>query len=703
MPLPPPLIEVGFWADSPAEHSHERPHPLTLLRCPSAVEVEEIVSQEDLLVYLTTSAFVESVELAYSFCRFGDACATTRGEKVPELGCASMTDGVFVWPEGLVHYCRAHEATSKILPVSFLLHVKAAVQNWRAKTGRKNLPSLNTWTLEVFEGPGGGSRELQPLAKSWRDHLNARSPHLRFDEAASMEDASLFHSCAREAGFSHVRELFHTELQAIKAVPHWASAASALELMRVGTPFVIDGLAYSQGWGAVRQPWIRVESKEEGGQLEADASTMLKAFSPDLSVPTTWQQVPSSAGSSGESYAAKHISMPLGDALDAVCGKHSKREGKPQQQAQAGRCYLKDWHFLGDLLLSSPDPSTRPYRVPLIFANDMLNWHCDRTGAVDFRFCYCGSGGTSTPLHHDVLSSCSWSCNLFGWKLWLFIPPKKSREVLYDGFACLKVSTLLTDRELALLRGEGSTPCSRPSNERSLLAGSICYCLQPPGSAVFVPPGWHHEVFNLGPPDFPVVSINHNWWNEIVGLKEAWVFLNNEIRAAKASIVDCRTIKEGEGIDWEWEAQVQRLVKVNAGFSLPSFVALLLGRIKALAGDLSSPEMDAATDEVGVIDWNAPGSICAAFDDPFEAASASFLGRWTPRQLKIDSLLALKSVLADCVEAERDYMLKSDKEKRGAGLDDDSKGEKSNGDDEGWVGADVLSALETADRLLSCF
>jgi len=151
------------------------------------------------------------------------------------------------------------------------------------------------------------------------------------------------------------------------------------------------------------------------------------------------------------------------------------------------------------------------------------------------------------------------------------------------------------------------------------LSGSVQYAIQPPGSAIFVPPGWHHEVHNIT----PALSLNHNWFSPLVGLRESWAFLRREVNAARASIADCKasaTAGHGSGgrtgtgldsavsslelldtghesetgaaageapghtagteadvaapvaapaaepVDWEWEGQVQFLTRLNSGF-----------------------------------------------------------------------------------------------------------------------------------------
>lgn len=288
--------------------------------------------------------------------------------------------------------------------------------------------------------------------------------------------------------------------------------------------------------------------------------------------------------------------------------------------------YIKDWHMCRDA--PAAVAAGNVYRVPLPFADDWLNWFFDaRTlagadgeSAADCRFCYIGSARSWTPLHHDVLSSCSWSANVFGWKLWFFIRPPpalpgsaagsaaatagtaaadaadsddsdsdaaaearfaalaaQSRDpVLHDAWGNLKFSSLLLPDEAEALEaaiadaiGEshdsaaasdaGAATALPPSSVDGLATssatsgdafaarraaraalhreGRLFFCLQPPGSAVFVPPGWYHEVHNIG----RVASINHNWFGP-ASLPHAWAFLHREVEAARESIADCRTV-----------------------------------------------------------------------------------------------------------------------------------------------------------------
>lgn len=68
--------------------------------------------------YLTRGAFVESHELAYSFCRFPNCSLALEQPRV--MGACTMTDGVYCWPEGYWHYVSHHHVKP---PQAFLDHL----------------------------------------------------------------------------------------------------------------------------------------------------------------------------------------------------------------------------------------------------------------------------------------------------------------------------------------------------------------------------------------------------------------------------------------------------------------------------------------------------------------------------------------------------------------------------------------------------
>lgn len=91
-----------------------------------------------------------------------------------------------------------------------------------------------------------------------------------------------------------------------------------------------------------------------------------------------------------------------------------------------------------------------------------------------YKFLHC----FRTPLHADVYGSFSWSANVVGKKRWLFFPPGEE----------LKLKAVL-----------GVTTLPRDLGEIDLPAMEITYydLVQNAGEIVFVPSGWHHQVWNL--------------------------------------------------------------------------------------------------------------------------------------------------------------------------------------------------------------
>lgn len=107
-----PLREVGFWAPlhpdtgTVFDSTRERPDPTAMVDSSGMWEMlEGTPSMDDVLAFVR-GGMVESFELAAAPCRF-------RGCRAPAAvrGCATLTDGVIVWPEGLAHYIEDHHGT----------------------------------------------------------------------------------------------------------------------------------------------------------------------------------------------------------------------------------------------------------------------------------------------------------------------------------------------------------------------------------------------------------------------------------------------------------------------------------------------------------------------------------------------------------------------------------------------------------------
>ena len=146
-----PLIAIGFWRrceDARLDPEDERPWPK---------RGASRDSRNDILAFLD-AGFVESVEFGYAECRL---C----GEGGKLLGCLSLTDGKYVWPEGLAHYLREHSVQ---LPPEFEAHATAKVE-WLLSTHRFKQDSSEP----ILEWTHTGPIATTPETAAWiRKHTN---------------------------------------------------------------------------------------------------------------------------------------------------------------------------------------------------------------------------------------------------------------------------------------------------------------------------------------------------------------------------------------------------------------------------------------------------------------------------------------------------------------------------------------------------
>ena len=132
MPKGAPLVEVGYWAPLTEESvplgralaEAEPEQPPVQQPQPGRPDPRQHVvrgwsqqpAAQQLADYLR-AGYIESYEMGYSHCRFapassagsaggGGACCAAG--PWAEMGCLALTDGEFVWPEGLAHYVEAH-------------------------------------------------------------------------------------------------------------------------------------------------------------------------------------------------------------------------------------------------------------------------------------------------------------------------------------------------------------------------------------------------------------------------------------------------------------------------------------------------------------------------------------------------------------------------------------------------------------------
>lgn len=172
--------------------------------------------------------------------------------------------------------------------------------------------------------------------------------------------------------------------------------------------------------------------------------------------------------------------------------------------------YLKDWHCVKEF------KSLCLYSVPKYFASDWLNEYYTAHPELkdDYMFVYMGPRGTwygfiphelsvtfvssqthhfsmnkqmfRTPFHADVFSSYSWSANIVGKKKWLLFPPGEE-DTLRDSHGQLCFD--FTNDQLL-------QNCTKyPHYNRKTI--KYFEIIQNEGQVIFVPSGWHHQVWNL--------------------------------------------------------------------------------------------------------------------------------------------------------------------------------------------------------------
>jgi hypothetical protein len=111
----PVLRLIGYWARD--EGPSKYPHPTCLVGLGGSPEERGRIA-----AYLRSGRHL-SGQCGYSFCRF--AC----GIPNEQMGSSELTDGEWVWPEGLAHYVEAHAVG---LPEEFVAAIRS--RRWQVPT-----------------------------------------------------------------------------------------------------------------------------------------------------------------------------------------------------------------------------------------------------------------------------------------------------------------------------------------------------------------------------------------------------------------------------------------------------------------------------------------------------------------------------------------------------------------------------------------
>ncbi|PIO24837.1 hypothetical protein AB205_0046260, partial [Aquarana catesbeiana] len=175
----------------------------------------------------------------------------------------------------------------------------------------------------------------------------------------------------------------------------------------------------------------------------------------------------------------------------------------------------------------------------------------DLTDRKQYTWLQCTPFDSRTPFHADVFRSYSWSANICGRKKWLLFPPG-SEGNLRDCHGNLPydvTSPTLQDPKLYL----NYQKCCPPIE-----------VTQEAGEIIFVPSGWHHQVYNV----IDTISINHNWVNGC-NVAVMWRFLQKELTAVQREIAEWKDTMDG------WDQHCQVIMKSCTGIDYTEFYTFL--------------------------------------------------------------------------------------------------------------------------------
>ena len=148
------MIPVGFWKQQNIEDD-ERPDPSTLVDLDWQGHCEHL---DWILSYIQGKlydvVFLESYELGYSYCRF-QTCPSTNPK---DLGACTLTDGTYVWPEGLYHYVTLHHVKP---PDDFLAFIES----------RYSTAPPSQATLQLYDVESQAPKPIPNAMRKWlTDH-----------------------------------------------------------------------------------------------------------------------------------------------------------------------------------------------------------------------------------------------------------------------------------------------------------------------------------------------------------------------------------------------------------------------------------------------------------------------------------------------------------------------------------------------------
>lgn len=124
------------------------------------------------------SGQVFRVYRGYSWCRF--RC----GRDFQSMGARELTDGYWVWPEGLSHYVRDHSVT---LPAEFVRHVESSPASIPKEQWDMSPPDTDFWKAWCREN---ASEEYRSRLAAARQRADCEAERLFADAVAKLKATS---------------------------------------------------------------------------------------------------------------------------------------------------------------------------------------------------------------------------------------------------------------------------------------------------------------------------------------------------------------------------------------------------------------------------------------------------------------------------------------------------------------------------------
>jgi histone arginine demethylase JMJD6 len=166
------------------------------------------------------------------------------------------------------------------------------------------------------------------------------------------------------------------------------------------------------------------------------------------------------------------------------------------------------------------------YVVPKYFMEDLFKY-VGNDRRPPYRWFLIGPERSGTTIHIDPLGTSAWNTSIFGYKLWLLLPPEIPKSIA-KGKDCL----LPGEDDEAIMYFRNIFPRLKlkyPDMKEIIF-------VQKPGETVYIPGGWWHTVVNLS----DTIAITQNYCSSI-NFPQVWKCVRKERK--KMSVIFLKQLK----------------------------------------------------------------------------------------------------------------------------------------------------------------